>query len=120
MRSIVVRNSRIPALVSWFFPVAAITLWPFIFIKKGFDNERLINHESIHIRQYNEMLVLGFWLVYIYDWIHGLILFGNAKHAYQAIRFEQEAYDNDGNLDYLDDRPKNNWASYKVRNYTGW
>eukprot|EP00961_Rhodomonas_salina_P238050 3217318-Rhodomonas_salina.1 len=39
-----------------FYGVSAITLWPFIFIAEGYDNEVLINHEKIHISQANEMV----------------------------------------------------------------
>lgn len=117
MPVIIVRNSRLPKLLSFFFPVAAITLWPFVFIKKGFDTPKLMNHESIHIKQYNELLVIGFLLLYIYDWIHGLLLYRNPRTAYLAIRFEQEAYNNDENLGYLDERKRNSWLSYSVRDF---
>ena len=34
-----------------------------------FINKETINHESIHIRQYNELFVLGFLLIYLWDWV---------------------------------------------------
>ena len=114
MKPIIVRNSRIPALVSWFFPVAAITLWPFIFIRPGHDSARLVNHEEIHIRQYNEMLVIGFLLVYIYDWIVGLVRYKSAYVAYKLIRFEQEAHEHDEDLDYLSGRERFSWKDYVI------
>lgn len=113
MKPIIIRKSRIPALVSWFFPVAAITLWPFIFIREGYDTRLLINHEKIHIRQYNEMLVLGFLLVYIYDWVVGLVRHKNARQAYLSIRLEQEAREFENDDNYLEDRPAFNWKRYK-------
>ena len=45
MKAIVVKNSKLPKLLSWFINARAITLFPFIFIKDDGD-DRLINHES--------------------------------------------------------------------------
>ena len=49
--------------------VGGITLFPFIFIR-GEGNERIIRHESIHITQYAETLVLGFLLIYVWDFLY--------------------------------------------------
>lgn len=114
MKTIFIRNSRIPALVSWFFPVTAITLWPFVFIREGYDTPRLITHEAIHIKQYNELFVLGFLFLYIYDWVHGLIRYRDAYQAYLSIRFEQEARQHEHADYYLLSRPRFNWKRYKV------
>lgn len=114
MKPIVVRNSIVPKLVSWFFPVAAITLWPFIFIRPKHDTERLINHECIHIRQYNECLVLGFIVIYLWDWFVGLIKYKDPKKAYLQIRVEQEARAWDTDSSYLDSRQKFAWRVFKV------
>jgi len=114
MRPIIVRNSRVPKLFSWFFPVAAITLWPFIFIIDGWDNERLVNHETIHIKQYNELLVLGFVLLYIYDWMVGLVKYKSFYVAYHFIRFEQEARKFEDDPTYLTKRTPYAWKAFKV------
>ena len=114
MKSILVRNSSIPKALSWFFPVAAITLWPFILIRPGYDTDRLINHEKIHIVQYNELLVLGFLLLYLWDWVVGLLKYRSTKTAYYQIRFEQEARFGEGQEDYLEKRPKHSWLRFKV------
>ena len=110
---IIVTNSRIPRLMSLVIDAYAITLWPFIFIRDE-GNKRTINHETIHIKQYNELFVLGFLLIYLWDWIHGLIKYKDGQKAYYRIRFEQEAYENDTNLDYLDSRDKFSWRQYRV------
>jgi len=114
MKPIVIRNSIVPSLVSWFFPVAAITLWPFIFIRPKYDSKRLINHESIHIRQYNECLVLGFIAVYLWDWVVGLLKYKNFKEAYLQIRMEQEARAWDTDYGYLEARQSYAWRMFKV------
>jgi hypothetical protein len=85
-----------------------------VFIREGYDTQRLITHETIHIKQYNELFVVGFLFLYIYDWVAGLIKHRDAYQAYLSIRFEQEArqYENDGH--YLTNRPRANWKRYKV------
>ena len=113
MKPIIIKNSRLPKLLSWFMNVGGITLFPFIFIK-GEGNPRLINHESIHIAQYSELFVLGFLVLYLYDFLVNLARFKNFKEAYYNIRFEREAYDNDNNFDYLDNREKFAWRNYKL------
>ena len=110
---IIVKNSKIPRLLSWVIDVYAITLWPFVFIRDD-GNERTINHETIHIKQYNELFVIGFLLIYAFDWIRGLIKYKDKEKAYYMIRFEQEAYNNDANFDYLSKRKKYAWLEYKV------
>ena len=112
MKPIIIKNSKIPKLLSWFISARAITLFPFIFIKDEGD-DRLINHESIHIQQYRELFVIGFYLVYMWDFITGFIKFKNGREAYYSIRFEKEAYANDHNLKYLKDREKFAWRKYK-------
>ena len=114
MKAIFVPNSRIPALVSWFFPVAAIALWPFVFVRKGYDTPRLISHEAIHIKQYNELLVVGFLILYIYDWVKGLIRYRSTKTAYYQIRFEQEARAGEHDPEYPNTREKYAWRNFQV------
>ena len=57
MKPIIIKNSKLPEAISWFMDVGGVTLFPFIFIK-GEGNDRLIRHETIHIKQYAETLVL--------------------------------------------------------------
>ena len=110
---IVVTNSRVPKLLSWFINAYAITLWPFVFIRDE-GNDRTINHETIHIKQYNELLVVGFLGLYLWDWLHGLLKYRNSQTAYYRIRFEQEAYENDKDVNYLTNRKRFAWRQYKV------
>ena len=112
-KPIIVRNSIVPIMCSWVMSVYAITLFPFVFIRDDGD-EITINHETIHFRQYAETLVLGFLIIYLFDYIHGLIKYRNSQDAYFKIRFEQEAYHNDVYDDYLDTRRHFSWRHYKV------
>lgn len=84
-------------------PARGMALFPFILIKDKSDaaNQRLLNHERIHLRQQLEMLVLPFYVFYLgeYAWhrLRGL----PHKAAYFAISFEKEAYDREYDFGYL-------------------
>jgi hypothetical protein len=110
---IFVENSRIPALLSWVIEIWAITLFPFVFCR-GELNEETKRHETIHHRQYVELLVVGFLFLYFVDYLHGFIKYRDSQKAYYRIRFEQEAYSNDIYEDYLEKRRLFSWLKYKV------
>ena len=88
----------------------AINVLGMLFARKDAElDERLINHERIHTRQMLEMLVVGFYLWYVVEWLFRLPMKGN---AYRSISFEREAYDNEGNLNYLQQRKAFAWLRY--------
>ena len=89
---IFVENSKVPGMLSWVVRIWAITLFPFVFCR-GLIGEVTRRHETIHHKQYIETLVIGFLLIYLIDWIHGLIKYRNGAYAYKRIRFEQEAFE---------------------------
>ena len=90
-----------------------ITIWPFIFISKGKATETVINHETIHLRQQLECLLIFFYLIYLFDFLRLWFKFGNWTKAYMLICFEQEAYVNQYNYDYLEgDRKPWAWRKY--------
>ena len=113
MKGIIVYNSIIPKLLSWVIEIYAITLFPFIFIR---DDGNIVteNHENIHIAQYGELFVFGFLFLYVFDFLKGLIKYRNKEKAYMMIRFEQEAFEMEKDLDYLDNREKFVWRKYQV------
>ena len=113
MKPIIIKNSRLPKMLSWFMEVGGITLFPFIFIR-GEGDERLIRHETIHIKQYAETLVIGFLLIYVWDFLYGFAKYKNYDDAYRSIRFEREAYGNELDIRYLESRRFCAWAKYKV------
>lgn len=83
-----------------------LTLFPFIFLKYEFlrKNEILINHEKIHLRQQLEMLVVFFYLFYGIEFVARLFQYKNWYNAYKNISFEREAYLNENDLNYLQNR----------------
>jgi hypothetical protein len=62
---------------------------------KGEPNEELIEHEMIHQRQMDKHGVIGFYCIYLKDYIKGLVKYGNHWEAYYNIPFEKEAYKED-------------------------
>ena len=98
----VIYNSIIP-----FKGFKAINLFGIIFARKGSDiSEQTIRHEKIHTRQMLELLVIGFYVWYIMEWMIRWIIYKNRLIAYRNISFEREAYLNDMNSDYLTNRKK--------------
>lgn len=96
----------------------AIALYPFIFIK-GKQTDRIVNHEKIHLAQQAELLLLGFYLLYVifYVWKFLYHAFSNwelsfvqvCDKAYRENPLEVEAYANERNGDYLSNRSRYAW-----------
>lgn len=101
----IIENKIIP------FPgYKAINLFGLLFVRKGaVISEEDINHESIHTAQMKEMLYIFFYIWYIVEWVIRLFKKGN---AYRNISFEQEAYNNEDNLEYLNNRKHYEWFKY--------
>lgn len=83
--------------------ILAITLYPFIIIQHSClrQNATLINHEKIHLRQQLEMLVIPFYVFYVIEYWIRLSRCREKQKAYRSISFEREAYENEGNQNYL-------------------
>lgn len=83
-----------------------LSLWPFIILKNDDlkDDIVLINHEKIHLKQQQELLIVFFYILYISEWLLRTLFYLDSYKAYQNISFEREAYANEKNLDYPDDR----------------
>ncbi|SDM64920.1 hypothetical protein [Kriegella aquimaris] len=94
-----------------------LSLWPFIFLKNDALKEDivLINHEKIHLRQQRELLIVPFYVFYIIEWILKSIFYMDRYKGYQNVSFEREAYDNEKNLDYLNERNMFSFIKYLWR-----
>ncbi len=86
--------------------VRGLTIFPFIILSsiKDTKNKVLLNHEKIHIRQQIELLILPFYLWYLIEFVIRFAQYKDRKLAYLNISFEREAYQNEVNLDYLEQR----------------
>lgn len=92
---------------------SGITLFPFIILSK-FDlkqNEVMINHEKIHIRQQLELLILPFFIWYGIEFLIKWAICKDKNIAYRNISFEREAYSNEKDLNYL--KPRSFWSFLK-------
>lgn len=94
-----------------------LSLWPFIFLKNNAlkNDTVLINHEKIHLKQQQELLIVPFYLLYFTEWLFRTIWYLNSYRAYQNISFEREAYANEGNPDYLLQRKTFGFIKYLYR-----
>lgn len=101
--------------ISWFMSIGGITLWPFVILREKYNSsdwwrsrtKKTINHESIHIKQQQELLVIPFYILYILEWFIKLFFYG--KQSYYNISFEREAYSNEYDKNYLKNRKNYSW-----------
>lgn len=106
----VIYNNIIP------FPgFVAINLFGILFVRekyKGKLSQTTFNHEAIHTAQMKELLYIFFYIVYFFEWIFRLF---TSKTPYRSISFEQEAYKNQNNFEYLKTRKHfSQWRKTKV------
>ena len=101
---ILVKNRLIP-----FGKFIAMNLFGVVFVRKDKIDKmstgnfaRLLRHESIHTAQIVELLFVGFYVIYIIEWIYRLLF--HTKNAYKGISFEVEANSHEDEIGYLDGR----------------
>jgi hypothetical protein len=90
-----------------------IAIFPFVFLKARClkENQILINHENIHLRQQLELLVLPFYVVYILEFLVRWMHYRDWHKAYKNTSFERDAYTNEKHLEYL--KKRSFWAFLK-------
>ncbi len=91
-----------------------LSVWPFIILKSDAlkDDTILINHEKIHLKQQLELLVVPFYLIYITEWLLRSLYHFDFYKGYQNISFEREAYYNEHNLQYPEQRTVFSFIKY--------
>lgn len=91
-----------------------LSLWPFIILKEHHlkDDAVLLNHEKIHLRQQVELLVIPFYILYLLEWFLRLLVYLDGYKAYRNLSFEQEAFRNERDMDYLDKRSPFSFVKY--------
>ena len=99
---------KAPILIVKNLPAAGMAIFPFILLKnlKLKQDESIINHEKIHLRQQLELLILPFYILYLFNYFINLIRYKEHHKAYLNIVFEKEAYRNELTMEYL---TKHNW-----------
>jgi hypothetical protein len=110
---ILIINDNFLKSISIFMKTGGIALFPFIILNTRLSKvPAKINHETIHIKQQQELLVLFFYLWYVTEYIFRTFQYGISKEAYMNISFEREAYLNEGNANYLVDRKFYSFLKY--------
>jgi len=79
----------------------AMVLYPFILLSKEEDRYdiQLIRHEQIHVYQQLELLVIGFYLWYLIEYLLYRLRGHSHQDAYYRLSMEKEARDLACNLD---------------------
>lgn len=98
---------KYPIIYAPFMKVSGMALFPFILVsqKSFIKDEDIIRHETIHLKQQLELLVLPFYLLYFLNYLINLCRYKNHYKAYFEIIFEREAYAKDKDILYLLHRP---------------
>lgn len=100
----IIKNTLIP-----FKGYLAINLFGVLFVRKELYSKlklRDVNHEQIHTEQMKELLYIGFYIIYLLEWLYRVLFTKDrfSHKAYKNISFEREAYNNQDNLDYIETR----------------
>lgn len=92
-----------------FLWVDGMALWPFVLVRRAQPDAFLLNHERIHLRQQLELGVIPFYIWYAVEYIIRRWQYKDHYKAYRNISFEREAFTNDHNLTY---RQQRLWYSF--------
>lgn len=132
----VIYNSIIP-----FQGCQAITILPVIFARDSFRplKENTVRHESIHLRQQLEVLIVSaaviailclttdiswwwmaaaplcYFVMYGLEYLVRLFVYGKGKEAYHNISTEQEAFMYERDTEYLSRRKAFAWVKYLTK-----
>ena len=69
-------------------------------------------HETIHLRQELEMGIILFYVWFVVEFLVKLMITLSWSRAYRSVAFEQEAYRNQLEKRYLDNRRHYAWIKY--------
>lgn len=119
----IIYNSIIP-----FKGFLAINLFGVLFVRQEYAKNGLtkstINHESIHTKQIQELGYIFFYILYFLEWLIKIPFSwfikkprGVSNWAYKSISFEQEAFYNSKNYDYLETRKHYSWSKNIFKMY---
>lgn len=103
----IIHNKLIP-----FGDYSTINLFGILFTKKDKLSKTTINHELIHTAQMKEMGYIFFYLWYVIEYCLIRLFHRKQGDAYHDISFEEEAYNNQYDLSYLDKRKHYSWIKY--------
>lgn len=101
----------------------AMTIYKWIFVRRPENMKQIdVNHEYLHKKQFDDLLIIFFPIWYITEFIIKLLLTFKLKpfsfdwdKAYKGLSFEQEAYKYQEDDEYLDNRKPYSWLKYVFR-----
>lgn len=94
---------------------SAITLLWWVVVRSEYRGKlppQVYRHEKIHVAQWAELAFVLFPVVYVLEYAVKLVLTRSHARAYRSISLEQEAYDRQGQTDYLTGRHHYRWMRY--------
>ena len=122
MKAKILYSDKFLDSVGIFFRIGGITLFPFIILREKYRDgsdwwkakaKKIINHEEIHIKQQAEMLIIPFYILYAFFYLWNIFKYKfNIKKAYYQIPFEQEAFNNESDYNYLTNRKLYSWVKH--------
>lgn len=78
----------------------AINIFGVVFVRHDAElSKYTLLHERIHTEQMRELGYIGFYILYLLEWIYRLIF--HTHTAYRGISFEREAYRYQADDNYL-------------------
>lgn len=83
----------------------AINLFGILFVRKNKSlSNKDINHEAIHSEQMKELLYIGFYIIYLFEWLWRVLFTKDrfTHRAYRNISFEKEAYKYEEDYNYIE------------------
>ena len=100
----------------------AMTVFPFVFIRKDKKTKytpTCHRHELTHAYQQVECLWILFFIIYIVEYLIKILWTCYPNLAYRSISFEQEAFANQGDVEYNINRKHFAWVKYIFKLYKG-
>ena len=58
---------------------------------KESEYDKIIKHESVHLRQQKECFIVPFYFAYLSNYFYNVIKYGDKNRAYREVVFEKEA-----------------------------
>lgn len=108
-----IENSRVPKWVGTLSPIKPYAFAFFVFVWSiGPITDRLRRHETVHWKQQVECLFVFQWILYLAFWCVLFVRYRDGQTAYRQNPFEIEAYKNDGDVSYLENRTMYSWVKY--------
>lgn len=110
MCMIIIKNRIIPFGKNFY----AINLFGVLFAKGDCDSVT-INHELIHTAQIKELGYIFFYILYLIEWSVRVVQYRGFQKGYSNISFEREAYQNQCDMSYRNNRRKFGFIHYMCR-----